>query len=160
MRTATLKCILACSVMAAAAACGAAGEKSTVLSDKGYIKVAGGCVAYRQGEIKFAPEPDGRVRVVVDNAGGWFYGDGSEPVPGVEATLSAEEGRTFFAGLEQILDHPVKAESVSTQMSVVEVYLPFEGRTLNVTWREGDGKYDVGPLLIYLQTSVKTLALR
>jgi len=126
-----------------------------VLTDEGYVKVAGGCVAYMQGEITFTPAEGGGVRAVVDNAGGWFRGGGSGPFHGCDASLPAEDAAAFFIGLKDILDHPDKPEhGPSTRMAVVEIFLPLEGGTLETTWREADGTYDIEPLLEYLQESV------
>jgi hypothetical protein len=130
------------------------------LVDEGYVKVAGGCVAYMQGEITFAPQEGGGVRVVVDNDGGWFRGGGSGPFHGYDTVLPQEEAATFFADLKDLLDHPEKPEhGPSTMMSVVEIYLPLAGGTIETTWREADGAYDLGPLLKYLQESVIAFTL-
>jgi hypothetical protein len=148
-----------CTLLVATATCAAAGEKDMTLRDEGYIKVSGGCIAYMTGEIKFAPEVDGGVRVVVDNTGGWFH-VGSGRFLGCDVSLPAEDASAFFAGLADILDHPQKPEhGPSTAMTEVEIYLPLAGGDVNTTWREADAEYDVGPLLVYLRESVVDFTL-
>jgi hypothetical protein len=144
----------------AAAGCMSGGDYDMTLRGEGYIKVSGGCVALATGEMRFMPKADGSVRVVVNNRGGWFR-VGSGPFHGCDVSISSDEAWTFFAVVKDMLDYPREAEhGPSTRMAVVEIYLPLKSGDIETTWREADGKYDLDPLLDYLQESVESFAVK
>lgn len=142
------------SALAATVCCGSVGEGDMVLTDEGYIRIAGGCECYTEATIRFAPAPGDNVWLELDNAGAWFYA-GNKPRESFEADLAADEAAAFFGELKAVLDHPKAADTAGTRAAVVEIYLPLESGTLETTWRELDMKYDVNPLVDFLQVFVE-----
>jgi hypothetical protein len=148
-----MKRLFLCALTAAAAACGGGAAADMELVADGYIKISGGCEAYAEGQINFAPRGD-VVRVEVDNTGGWYYQE-NVPRESFAMELAAEEAAEFFGEVKAILDNPRRTNEVSTRAAVIEIYLPLRGGTVEATWRELEAKYDVNPLVDLLHEFVE-----
>ena len=125
------------------------------LTEEGRIDMAGGCVAYMKGSLLLTPGDDG-VRLVVDNEQGIFHGE--QPVESYEIVLSPQQVHDFLVGLEAIVDNPEPSKGVSTWAAVIDVHLPLESGTIELTLREVDGEVDVYPLLRYIKAFVASHA--
>ena len=66
-----------------------------MISDKGTIKISGGCEVYEEGMITFEPL-ENSVLIHVDNQGHYFYGHQSDPLPSFSIELPKEMVSSFL----------------------------------------------------------------
>ncbi|MBN2800398.1 MAG: hypothetical protein JXX28_14760 [Deltaproteobacteria bacterium] len=121
------------------------------LAAEGSITVSGGCIAHQEGVISFRPRPGGVTEV--EYAGSWFSREGGV-VPNYKIELPSAEVAPFFGALKRMLDEPTPSQSLTTRNAVVSVKLPLEQGLVEVTWREGDRRVQVDPLLNLLSVFV------
>jgi len=126
-----------------------------VLKKKGLIKVSGGCEVYEEGIITLQPV-DGNILIHVDNQKHFFYADDNHPIPSFSISIPNEVMMPYMERIETIVKSPVPhTEFFNTREAVVTLYLPVTPETIDETWKENEGGYQIDPLLDVIDDMVK-----
>ncbi len=131
-------------------------QADVTLASDGWVKVGGGCVAYRQAEIYFRPRGE-RVEVELDNEFAFFWRD-DKPLANYKKEIPANEAAAFFAEVKRLCEGPRPEPWPSTGAATMQVYLPLKSGTVEGRFAEAHDRTDRDPLLERIREFVLTWA--
>ena len=128
-----------------------------MLKDVSQIKISGGCEVYAEGCITFKPSCKDKTVVQVDNAGSYFYGGTSNPIPSFELKVDNEQLSTHienWIGLMGSVEK--KPDYFSTENATVLFDISLQDRKVHFSRAENEGGYQLDPIIESIDAFVAT----
>jgi len=117
-----------------------------MLKDVSQIKISGGCEVYAEGYITFEPMGNDKTLVQVDNAGSYFYGEASIPIPSFELKVDTEQLSTHIENWIGLIGSvEKKPDYFSTENSTVLFDFSFQDRKVDFSYAENEGGVSTRP---------------
>jgi hypothetical protein len=119
-----------------------------MLKDVSQIKISGGCEVYAEACITFKRSGKDKTLVQVDNAGGYFYGGTSNPIPSFEFKVDnnqlSKHIKTWIGLLESVEKKP---DYFSTENATVFFDFSFQDKKVHFSYAENEGGYQLDPII-------------
>ena len=128
-----------------------------MLKDFSQIKISGGCEVYAEGCITFKPLGKDKTLVQVDNAGSYFYGEASIPIPSFELKVDNDRLSKYIKTWIGLMDSvEKKPDYFSTENAAVLFDISLQDRKVHFSYAENEGGYQLDPIIESIDAFVAT----